>query len=169
MAAGKLSQSELVGSLYSEHHGWLISWLRRKLGCPHSAADLAQDTFIRLMSSRPDDLRQPRAYLATVANSLVVDQWRRQALERAYSAELARLPEVLAPSPEEKLVLLEALARIDTLLDGLNPKARTAFLLSRLDGMSYPDIAQRLGVCLSSVEKYMAQALRHCHAARAAL
>jgi RNA polymerase sigma-70 factor (ECF subfamily) len=42
----------------------------------------------------------------------------------------------------------------------------SAFLLSRLEGLSYPEIARQLGVCLSSVEKYMATAIRHCLALR---
>jgi RNA polymerase sigma-70 factor (ECF subfamily) len=48
------------------------------------------------------------------------------------------------------------------MLSGLNPKVRRAFLLSRLLGLSYPEIASQLEVSLSSVEKYMAKAYRHC-------
>lgn len=38
-----------VEGLYHAHHNWLTGWLRRRLGCPHSAADLAQDTYMRLL------------------------------------------------------------------------------------------------------------------------
>jgi RNA polymerase sigma factor (sigma-70 family) len=62
---------------------------------------------------------------------------------------------------------VDCLARIDAMLDGLHPRARSALLLSRLDGLAYPDIAQQLGVSLSTVEKHMAAALRHCVAMRA--
>jgi RNA polymerase sigma-70 factor (ECF subfamily) len=169
MAAGKLSQTELIGSLYSEHHGWLINWLRGKLGCGFSAADLAQDTFVRLMvSGNTQVLREPRAYLTTVAKGLVIDHWRRRRLEEAYCEAVARLPEASVPSPEARLLLLEALARIDALLDGLNPRARTAFLMSRLEGLGHLEIARRLGISVSSVEKYMANAFRHCIAAELA-
>lgn len=167
MPAGKLSQSEFFGSLYSEHHGWLISWLRRKLGCPHNAADLAQDTFLRLVAAREvPDLRQPRAYLATVANSLVIDQWRRQALERAYLAELAALPEAQYPSPEQLSLVVEALRAVDRLLEGLSEKARTAYLHSRLDGMTHAEIAAQLGVSESRVRQYLAAAARQCYLLR---
>jgi len=64
------------------------------------------------------------------------------------------------------MLLIEALVRIDAMLDGLSAKARSAFLLSRLDGLSYREIAKQLGVSLSSVEKYMASAIRHCLALR---
>lgn len=58
--------------------------------------------------------------------------------------------------------MMEAIERIDAMLDGINPRARSAFLLSRITGLTYPEIALKIGVSLSSVEKYMAQAIRHC-------
>lgn len=156
--------------LYVNHHQWLCGWLRRKLSNPADVADLAQDTFVRALGKPllPQSLREPRAWLSTVAHGLVVDLARRQALERAYLESLAFQAPALHPSAEERMLVLEALVRIDAMLDGLNPKARAAFLLSRLDGLSHAEIAQRLDVCLSSVEKYMATALRHCLAWRLA-
>ena len=44
-----MSQSNTVEVLYQDHHSWLTGWLRRKLGCPQSAADLAQDTFLYVL------------------------------------------------------------------------------------------------------------------------
>lgn len=157
-----------IALLYSDHHGWLVGWLRRRLGNPCDAADLAQDTFIRVLG-KPQSLhgvREPRAWLTTIAHGLVVDHTRRAALERACLDAIASLPEPLAPSAEERHLLIESLVRMDNLLAGLPPKARSAFLLSRLEGLSYPEIALQLGVCLSSVEKYMATAIRHCLALR---
>lgn len=167
MPAGQQAHLDSVHALYSDHHGWLCGWLRRKLGCAHSAADLAQDTFVRIIAGRnPADFQEPRAFLTTIARGLVIDHWRRQDLERAYLDAIAHMPESEVPSPETRLLILETLAGIDALLDGLQPNARTAFLLSRLEGLSYPEIADQLGVSLSSVEKYMAVAIRHCLAAR---
>lgn len=153
-----------VETLYGDHHAWLQGWLRRKLGNACDAADLAQDTFMRVLG-RPRELaelREPRAWLTTIAHGLAVDHVRRKTLERACLDAIAHLPEPQAPSPEAQLMLVEALVRIDAMLDGLSPKARSAFLLSRLEGLGYNEIAQQLGVSLSSVEKYMATAIRHC-------
>ncbi|WP_232020357.1 sigma-70 family RNA polymerase sigma factor [Methylocaldum marinum] len=170
MWVSELSRTDFLSFLYVSHHGWLLGWLRKRLGCPHHAADLAQDTFVRVMLKREfDTIREPRAYLTTIAHGLVVDHVRRQELERAYREAIIRLPEPDTPSPETRLLLLETLIRIDALLNGLAPKARTAFLLSRLEGLSYPEIAKRLGVSLSSVEKYMAAAVRHCYLNRYSL
>lgn len=170
MSASEFSRTDFLNVMYASHHRWLVGWLRNKLGCPDFAADLAQDTFLRVMLAREyENIRESRAYLAAIAHGLVVDHVRRRELERAYLEAIAHLPEPEVPSPEIRLLLLETLARIDALLDGLAPKARTAFLLSRLEGLSYAEIAERLGVSLSSVEKYMAAAVRHCYLNRCSL
>lgn len=74
-----------VEVLYLRHHSWLKGWLQRRLGQAADAGDLAQDTFLRIIRSRNpvDELKQPLAYLATIANSLLGNRWRRLAVERA--------------------------------------------------------------------------------------
>lgn len=155
--------SDAVDAIYRAHHGWLLGWFRRRLGGASCAADLAHDTFVRLIVSRDvQSLDEPRAFLRTLAHGVVVNHWRRQDIERAWLESLAVLPESMAPSPEDRLMALEALCRIDAMLDRLNPKARTAFLLSQLDGLPYAAIAEQLAVSERMVKKYMAQAMLQC-------
>ena len=164
MSAAEFVPPHEVQSLYSNHHGWLQGWLRRKLGCPHNAADLAQDTFVRVLGKKePVAAAEPRAYLATIANGLVVDFHRRRALERAYLETLAALPEPQSPSLEERAIVLEALSAIDAMLDGMTPAIRQAFILSQLEGLTYAQIAQRLQVTVRTVNNYMLKALEHCY------
>lgn len=152
-----------VSELYQHHHGWLQGWLRRRLGCHEQAADLAQDTFTRLLGSRRVlDAREPRAYLTTVAKGLMINWFQRQSLERAYLEALANLPEELAPSPEQRYLVLETLHEVDALLARLPEPVRHAFLLAQIEGLKYEAIAGRLGVSLGSVKRYMQQAFRHC-------
>lgn len=155
-----------ISTLYAGHHGWLQGWLRRRLGNACDAADLAQDTFIRLLTAPAGDLpalREPRAYLATVARRLLINHLRRQSLEQAWLQALAALPAPQAPSPEQQLLILQALQEVDAMLDGLPPKVRAAFLHAQLDGMAYAEIALLLQVSVSSVKQYMARAIRHCY------
>lgn len=155
-----------IHTLYSDHNSWLHNWLRRKLGCTHQAADLAQDTFVRLLTARiPARLDEPRAYLTTVARHVLLNHQRHQKLERAWLAELAHVPQAFAPSAEERAMALETLLTIDALLDGLSARARRAFLLSQLDGLTYAEIAVEIGVSASRVRQYMAEALTRCYAA----
>lgn len=97
---------------------------------------------------------------------MVIDHWRRRELERAWLETLASLPEPEAPAPETRLIFLEALIEIDRLLDSLKPRVRTAFLLAQLDGLTCPQIAERLGVSLSTVERYITKALYSCYTLR---
>ncbi|CAN5494423.1 sigma-70 family RNA polymerase sigma factor [soil metagenome] len=166
MSASDCASSSSINVLYGDHHGWLLGWLRRKLGNAFDAADLAQDTFVRVLAKRETvDIHEPRAYLATIAGGLVANHWRRQALERAYLDALAALPQASGPSMEERFLILEALEEIARLLDGLPATVREAFLLSQLDGLTYPQIAERLGVSVNVVQKAMTRAMAHCYRA----
>ncbi|UQY36759.1 sigma-70 family RNA polymerase sigma factor [Pseudomonas fulva] len=150
--------------LYGTHHRWLNGWLRRSLGCSQQAADLAQDTFVRLlMRGKPISDHAPRALLVRVARGLVIDHWRRDALERAYLDALAQLPEASYPSPEVRHEALECLERIAGLLDGLKPAIREAFLLYQLGGLTHRQIAEQLGISSRTVERHVASALLHCY------
>lgn len=152
-----------VASLYSANLTWLHGLLRRQLGCSETAADLAQDVFLRLLA-RGEDVRQveqPRAYLRHIAHGLLANHWRRRDIERAYLDALAARPEAEAPSPETHHLIIETLCRVDAWLQGLPAKVRRAFLLSRLDGLGYAAIGDRLGVSERMVKKYMAQAMLH--------
>lgn len=158
-----IANAQEVHTLYHAHHGWLVNWLKRRIGCVDHANDLAQDTFVRVIdkSTSVAQINEPRAFLSTIAHGLMVDQIRRQALEQAYLQAIAHLPQRLVASPEDRLVLIEALLHIDQLFSGLKPNVRNVFLLSRLEGMTYPEIATKLGVSLRTVESHMADALRH--------
>jgi RNA polymerase sigma-19 factor, ECF subfamily len=152
-----------VETLYDAHHTWLRGWLKRKLGCTHRAADLAHDTFLRLLArDEPIRANEPRAFLTTVAQRVLYNHWRREQIEQAWLAEIALIPEPLAPSPEERALILETLCEIDALLDGLPVAVRRAFLLSQLDGASHAQIAAELGVSLATVKRYLVRAGEQC-------
>lgn len=154
---------QMVGDIYKEHYGWLYGWMRKKLGSSDRAEDLSHDTFIKLMMSRQaETLREPRAFLIKIAHDLLVNLWRRQDLERAYLDAIACMPEASYPSPEDRVIAIEVLRELDAMLDRLPAKARTAFLLSHLDHLTYAEIAIQIGVSERMVKKYMAQAMLNC-------
>ena len=167
MHAASPLTSESIDKLYTGHHRWLVSWLRQRLSCSESAADLAQDPFTRILSARESlYVTEAKVLLTTIARGLVIDHYRRRSLEAAFLDALALLPEPQAPSPETRLMVLETLAQIDALLDGLPAKVRRAFLLSQLDGWTYADIAAELKVSVSSVQQYMTRAYTACYQAQ---
>ncbi|SAK97259.1 sigma-24 (FecI-like) [Caballeronia pedi] len=158
-----VSGTDTVQHLYANHHAWLQGWLRRKLGCGFEAADLAHDTYVRLIASRrlpePED---SRAYLMQIAKGLVVDLYRRRQIEAAFRESLALIPEEQWPSAEARAIVLETLSEIDAMLAALPAKVRETFMLSRFDGLTYSEIATRLNVSVASVRKYMLRALHAC-------
>ncbi|MHA6495064.1 RNA polymerase sigma factor [Pseudomonas borbori] len=166
MAPGDSTHQHLVGLLYRDHREWLLAWLRKSLYSPERAEDLSQDTFVRLLGrSDLQETREPRALLTTIAKGLLVDHFRRSALQRSYLDDLAAQPQALQPSPEDQAIALDALYKVDRLLGELSPKARAAFFYSRLDGLGHAEIAGRLGVSVSRVRQYLAQGLRQCYVA----
>ncbi|MFH6569017.1 MULTISPECIES: sigma-70 family RNA polymerase sigma factor [Pseudomonas] len=166
MSSGEPPYQAAITELYCEHHGWLFGWLRRKLGCAQNAADLAQDTFTRILNARESvaTLREPRAFLSTTARRLIIDQVRRKQIENAYLQELALTAEALEgfQSPEQILTTLEALEQIAFILEGMQDKARQAFVLYYLDGLTQSEIARQLELSDRTVRKYLIQALLHC-------
>jgi RNA polymerase sigma factor (sigma-70 family) len=157
------AQRAFVGTLYRDHRHWLQGWLGGRVGCRETAADLTQDTFARLLQGRDlDALREPRAFLATVARGLAANWFRRQSLERAYLDYLTAVPEAVVPSLEDQALVREALQQIDAMLDGLPAAARQVFLLAQFEGLRYEAIAQRLQLSLSTVKRHMKRALVGC-------
>lgn len=155
--------SACLEALYIEHHGWLSRWLRQRLGSSSDAADLAQDTFMRLLAR--DDMpavREPRALLTVVARGLVSNHLRRRRVEQAYLAALAQRPAPQAPDPQTRYLVLETLVELDRRLDTLTPTIRRAFLLSQLDGMKQAEIATTLGLSLATVQRHIARAAHLC-------
>lgn len=150
-------------SLYRDNQPWLRGWLYSRLGCSETAADLAQDTFLRLLKTgNQPPAGQSRRYLTRIAKGLMIDAYRRQKIEEAYLESLSQLPEAAAPDPGSQHAIIETLMEIDALLDGLPDKVRKALLLRQLDGLSYAAIAGQLSVSVSSVEKYVARGLAAC-------
>lgn len=163
MAATEEPLRRDIHVLYCDHHGWLQGWLRGKLGCAHQAADLAQDTFVQVLSARHAvEIDEPRAYLTTIAKRVLFNFWRRRDLEQAYLEALAALPESSVPSLEEQALVFEALDVMDRALGRLPARVRQVFLLNQLQELTYREIAGRLGMPVITVRRYMKQAIRAC-------
>ena len=163
MSGADSLHSVLVGDLFRSHYDWLCGRLRRHLECTASAEDIAAETFFQVLRApSAEPIRQPRALLTTIAKRLLYQVWRRRDLERAYLQALSLDDEPETPSPEALALLFEALLEIDRLLDGLPSKVKATFLLSQVDGLTYPQIAATLGISQRSVSDYMAQAVKRC-------
>ena len=164
------SHTAAVQQIYEKHHSWLYGWLKGKLHDTCDAADVAHDTFLRILGSRNAlQIREPRDYLATIARGLVIDRYRRRAIEIAYLETLAARPEATAISEEDKALIIETLVAVDKALAGLGARAQRIFMLSQIEGLTYQQIACELKVSLTTVKKHMVRALTECSLIMASL
>ncbi len=153
-----------AAQLYEAHHPWLLEWLRRRL---HHIQWRLFRLWVRA-GRQTEPIHEPRAFLTTLAQRTLYTFWRRRELERAYLDSLESLPQACAPSEEQRALVVEALMQIDRALQRLPARTRQIFLLSQLHELTYPQIAEQLGVSAITVRRGMKQAITLCVAARLA-
>ena len=167
----KKARKTLLESLFADHGQALVRFITRIVRNTEDAEDIAQHAYLRLQKlSDEKDLENPRAYLFQIANNLAVDQLRRGKLHIDYvnqqlPAEGATATDddyACHQSPERVLAARQQLQAIHSAMDSLPLKCRQAFLLHRNRGLSYTEIAEEMNISVSSVEKYILQALKLC-------
>ncbi len=156
----------LVERLFAEQRGALQAFFRRRIRSKADAPDLAQEVYLRMLRlSDREAIRNPVLYLYTVANNLVKEHAvldRRQAT--GIDIDQVGTPEQLEvlPTFEGELDAARRAARLQLVLKQLRPKCQAAVVLRFTHGLSYREVAIRLGVSPQMAKKYVAQALSHC-------
>lgn len=150
--------------LFLAHRRELQTYLTRRLRDREMAADLTQETFLRFaeQGSRTT-IVDDRSYLYRTARNLAIDHVRRIGRHRTDSTthdDLADLPENL-PGPEQIVDGRQRLDRLRAIVEELPKRTRQVFVLNRIEGLTYSEIAGRLGISISSVQKHLASALQH--------
>ena len=146
--------------LFRAHYRWLCTYLRRQLHAAENAEDIAAETFAQLLQAPSvTAIREPRAMLTTIAQRLLYQRWRRADLERRHAQQI---DVEVATSPEDLAHLSQTLKRLDRSLQRLPGKVRSTFLLARIDGLTYPQIAAELGISQRSVSAYMSRSQALC-------
>jgi RNA polymerase sigma factor (sigma-70 family) len=148
-----------VEKIFDAHYDVLLRYLVRLTGDPDLAADVAQETFIRLVERRPDE-RQLRGWLFRVATNLVRDTSRVQRRRLELLQQSGELLGVGAstPDPERTLELKERRQVVRTALDALSLRDRT-LLLMREEGFTHREMAEAVGTTTKSVGSMIARAL----------
>ena len=127
------------------------------------AEDLIQDAFLKMQEycERGGQVRQPEGFLVRTVLRLAANA-RRDAHRNLYCEEPVENLTLIVdttPTPDEVLAGDQCLERMRDALDAVSRRTRDVFFMQRLDGLSYAQIAQRLGVSISAVEKHIASAL----------
>ncbi|MBY0331961.1 MAG: sigma-70 family RNA polymerase sigma factor [Acetobacteraceae bacterium] len=137
----------------------------RRVGCPATAADLVQDLFLRLWRRPPQVPELAGGYLLRSARNIATDHQRAAISRREVALDHAEDAPDARPGQDAGLDAAQQAALIRTALAALPERVRHAFLLNRLRGLSYAEIAKAQGVSVSTVEKDMMRALAACRAA----
>ncbi|HXY96175.1 MAG TPA: RNA polymerase sigma factor [Steroidobacteraceae bacterium] len=160
------AKPSLVERLFAEHRGALQAFFRRRIRTKTDAPDLAQEVYLRMLRiSDQDAIRNPVLYLYTVANNLVkehavLDRRRAGGVDIDEIAEYEQLEAL--PGFDADLDTAQRLERLRVVLRQLRPKCQAAVALRFSHGLSYREVAIRLGVSPQMAKKYVAQALSHC-------
>ena len=160
-----------IADLFHRYRNELTRRLVGMVKSRETAADLVQETYLRLLRCGEELIvEQPRALLHRIAGNLAIDHLRKakNAVHAADAMDAAMAVPCQAPSPERELLGKQRLRIFLQVIEGLPPRSREAFVLCRVYGYSYQEIAARLNISESGVEKLLLRALdRSCEALKA--
>lgn len=147
-----------LSDLYHAHATELQRFAGRRVGS-QEAEDVVQDTYLHVLQrSAGVTIDHPRAYLFRIAANLSVDHTRRTKMRSCH--DVAGLDELCSfSSPDATITDAMEVRRLKQALAELAPPLRTTFLLNRVEGLTYVEIAQRLGLSVRTVDRYMVRAL----------
>ncbi len=149
-----------LDDLYREQAPRLRRWLDARLRSREEANDMVQDAFARLVGSDTrDELRQPEAFLNRIVRNLLIDRSRRLANRTPH----VPIDETNAPAAratqEDGIEVSQMRERYRSAVAALPPRTREVFVLHRVEGLGYKEIATQLGISVRTVEWHMGEAL----------
>lgn len=149
-------------ALYTATIAPLRRYLTRLLGNPSEAQDVAHDAYLRVYPTVTEQpTRYPTALLYTAARRLAINRLKRRSISpvtrEAFSPETAASQ---APGVEQQVIARQELDLLEEAIAGLPQGCRAVLLLRKVELLSHREIAARLGIAVSTVEKQHARALR---------
>ncbi|MEJ8567720.1 RNA polymerase sigma factor [Elongatibacter sediminis] len=157
--------SEFVETWFRERNQDLLRYLQRKGNSRAEAEDLAQEAYIRLLRvDRIDFLRNPQAYLFRIAANVAYEHRLKASRSEDFVLQQAPIESQLREedSVEVRVDRGKRLRELERALGDLPHTCRTAFVLHKRDGLTYSEIATRMGISAHMVKKHMVRALSHC-------
>jgi RNA polymerase sigma factor (sigma-70 family) len=148
----------------------LKRFLMARLGVETEAEDLVQELYFRLdRAAVVADVGNPVAYLYKMAFNLARDHRRERQRSHARDGQWLETRRVMVgaepiadqPPADIAYEAKQDLARIVAALEDLSPQCRRVFMLHKFEGLSHPEIAARVGISRSTVEKHMGTGIKH--------
>ena len=158
-----MAESDLK-RLFLKHAKTLQGLLTRKVRDPQLAADLVQESFLRLAEQQSRErIDNTPAYLYRTAHNLMIDHVRQQQRRKTDSVPHEALEGIVEGRPglEENAAAEQHMRRLRAALAELPPRTREVFRLNRLEGMTHAEVARHLDISDSSVQKHLSRALAY--------
>lgn len=160
----RLVQRDCFSSLDKVLRARLVRFFERRHRQSHEIEDMVHDVYVRLIR-RPSlaDVKHLEAFALSTARNVLQDRRRRASIREDYVAFVLQSGEPSAgiPSAEQILMVREQLSFVQLSLAELPKRTREIFLLRQLEGKSYKDIASRIQLSVSAVEKHVKRAKDH--------
>ena len=155
------------GSFYRATLAPLRRYLARLLGNPQEAQDVAHDAYMRVYPSITDSsAERPEALLYVTARRLAINRLKRRSISPVSPEGLAlETTASTSPGVAQQVMARQEFAMLQQAIGQLPEGCRTVLLLRKIELLSHREIADRLGIAISTVEKQHARALRLLRAA----
>ncbi|MGI2033381.1 RNA polymerase sigma factor [Rhizobium panacihumi] len=148
----------------------LLSTISRLVHSHAAAEDLTQDTFVRLWERRsvPLDPTHLQNYVMRTGRNIAIDFQRRERIA-PFVHGIDHLDFIVdqTPTPEDTVAARQELQTLSVAIEALPPRARQVFVMARIDGLTYVDIGEKLGISPKTVFSHMVTALEKldasCH------
>jgi RNA polymerase sigma-70 factor (ECF subfamily) len=144
-----------------QHGGAFRSYARRFTRDAHEADDLVQEAYARVLGSADwRAITAPDRFVYRIIRNLAIERVRRARV--VAFQDLAALEAVADSEPDASVVVehRDELKRVMAAMDRLPPQCRKVVLLRRAEGLSPVQIAEKLHISVSTVEKHLAKGLR---------
>ncbi|MEX0274061.1 MAG: RNA polymerase sigma factor [Flavobacteriaceae bacterium] len=145
-------------TIFETHSKTIFNYIYYKFGNEEKAYDAVQEAFVKLWENCSKvPAKKAKSYIYTVANNLYLNVIKAEKVRLKYAERAER---ALSESPEFLLEEKEFKEKLDRALSDLPENQRITFLLNRIDGKKYAEIAQMEGVSVKAIEKRMHLALK---------
>jgi RNA polymerase sigma-70 factor (ECF subfamily) len=159
LKAGNSDAFEKVFFSFSERlYYFAMKYLRNQ----HDAEELVQEVFVKLWENR-NNLNEDLSfsgYLYTIARNTIFNQNRKKVNEQAYHDYVKNIIQNSSTKTEDDLIYADIKALVDKLVDELPPQRKLVYKMSRDNGMSYREIAEKLSLSERTVESHIRLALK---------
>ncbi|RUT72925.1 RNA polymerase sigma factor [Ancylomarina longa] len=146
--------------LFDKNFDAIRNYIYYRSGDEELATDIAQDSFMKVWEKDLlFDEKPLKSLLYKIASDLFISKYRRNKVAQKYLVKLE--PSIDRYSPEEELQYKELKLKYEVALQELSEKQRVVFLMSRMEGLKYQEIADRLDLSVKAVEKRMTNALSY--------